>query len=254
MELITHLYGNNCKTIKIFNLMRNKVIDLLKKANSNPEASYSEGIALFAQTPGVNVGLARYYNSQTYTEQRFKELMYDLQTAHNIQEHEIFVEVEKVVEQPKEEKLSYPVFDKGIAGNKQRKDFLAKHNITAAGTTNAEMDAAIKAFFETPTPALVEVVSETKTEEGLDFLKVVKVVKDNGSIPASLVKELYNNPLMSDEKAMEIAADALALVEADGKESQEGDTGSADEKQEGDVNNIEVDVEVDQTTAETEKK
>lgn len=160
--------------------MRNKVINFLSKLPAEPVAQFNEALQLYLQTPGHNRSIARYHNNAGYSDQRLSELLYDLKAAHQITASDIVQESPvqmKVVKTPVP--FTLPEFSKGTKGNKERRDYVEEHGLTAASNKNVDLDAAIKAHLESAAPEVeveteVEVEAETEVEEEVEAETEIK--------------------------------------------------------------------------------
>ena len=149
--------------------MRNKVIDLLNNKEVSPQEKFNQALLLYRNSEHPNPGLVRGYNVRGYSAIRLEELLYDLKKAFSITDADLNTAKTPVKATPKKqatkepvkqdtekEKSGKPTFSKGAKGNKERKDFVAKHGIKAKSNKNADLDEAIDAYFASD----IEVVSE----------------------------------------------------------------------------------------------
>lgn len=140
--------------------MRNKVIDLLNNNEVSPEQKFNDALFYYKKSAHPNPGLIRGYNVRGYSALRLEELLYDLKKAYGISDSDLkSVKAPKATvkkaepkkpdpKQPTEETApTKPTFSKGAKGNKERKDFVAKHNLTAKSNKNVDLDAVIDAYY-----------------------------------------------------------------------------------------------------------
>lgn len=153
--------------------MRNKVIDLLNNNEVSPQEKFNQALLLYRNSPYPNAGLVRGYNVRGYSANRLEELLYDLKKAFDITEADLNTEKSQAKVAPKKaaakapektntekEKPSKPTFSKGAKGNKERKEFVAKHGLEAKSNKNVDLDEAIDAYYASD----IEVVSEEAVE------------------------------------------------------------------------------------------
>lgn len=133
--------------------MRTKVIEFLKAPEGMPEETFNQAVLLYMKAPNSNASLLRAYNTQGYSEQRLKELIYDLKQAFNITDLEVVSKQKaKVVtlkpKAPSGETLpeGYPKFKDGREGNAERKAYVKELGIVSESNKTVDLDKAIIAF------------------------------------------------------------------------------------------------------------
>lgn len=150
--------------------MRNQVIAFLGKLPEQPEDQFNQAVLLYMKSPNVNTSLLRSYNTQGYSEQRLKELLYDLKQAYNVTLADLSKKSKVAKLKPKQGSkkgkalpAGMPKFAKGAKGNAERKAYLKDNNIESDSFKNADMDKAIIAHLKSKVSKIDKDVPKNET-------------------------------------------------------------------------------------------
>lgn len=144
--------------------MRKEVIDFLKNLPASPAEQFNKASELYRKSENANPGIVRYNNMMGFSEERLRNLMYDLQTANNITAADLATAVAPKPKKGLANASGAPTFSKGAKGNSERRAFCAEHGIEAASNKNADLDEAIEAYLKSKSVAEMEVETEESEE------------------------------------------------------------------------------------------
>ena len=184
--------------------MRKDVIQFLNDLPEDPVAQYNEAKQFYFRSPGRNQSIANFHNTQTFSKDRLDQLLYDLKSLHQITNIDLTPAPVKSNSQTSTiEKIAIvlPEFQKGAAGNRERRDWVKANNLEAKSNKNADLDKAIFNF-----------LAQATFKESIAQIED-KVAAGDESYDLEKMKALFADFNVSEEDLKEALVNIAANVE-----------------------------------------